>query len=113
MVAEGATILADGVLSVRWQGTCRRCLAEVGGLLTVPVHEMYRSQADDDLIYPITGGSIDLEPLIRDALLTSLPLAPLCAEDCKGLCSGCGADLNQDSCTCKRPSCPVPDRRNR
>ncbi len=106
LVAEGSTILADGVLSARWQGTCRRCLVEVGGLLTVPVHEMYRQDMVDDLVYPITGGIVALEPLIRDALLTSLPLAPLCTEGCKGLCPGCGADLNQDSCTCRRSTDP-------
>jgi uncharacterized protein len=100
LVAEGATILVDGALSAEWVGTCRRCLVEVGGLLTVPVHEMYRQDADDGLVYPITGGIIDLEPLVRDMLLTSLPLAPLCGEGCKGLCPGCGADLNHEDCAC-------------
>ncbi|MCL4433442.1 MAG: DUF177 domain-containing protein [Actinobacteria bacterium] len=100
LVAEGVTILVDGVLSAEWEGTCRRCLIEIGGLLTVPVHEMYRQDADDGLVYPITGGIIDLEPLVRDMLLTSLPLAPLCAEGCKGLCPGCGADLNHEDCAC-------------
>ena len=33
---------------------------------------------------------IDLEPLVRDALVLALPLVPLCSEDCRGLCSGCG-----------------------
>ncbi|KFI49697.1 YceD family protein [Bifidobacterium biavatii] len=48
--------------------------------------------------YPLTpdGAFADLEALIRDTLAESLPLQPLCREDCLGLCPQCGADLNED-----------------
>ncbi len=38
--------------------------------------------------------------MIRDAVVTSLPFAPLCRADCAGLCARCGADLNLEPCVC-------------
>lgn len=48
--------------------------------------------------YPLldNGSFADLEALIRDTLVEALPLQPLCKPDCLGLCSQCGADLNED-----------------
>ncbi|MFR1639226.1 MAG: YceD family protein [Eggerthellaceae bacterium] len=43
---------------------------------------------------------IDLEPLVKAALLLEFPLVPLCDEDCKGLCASCGANLNEGPCEC-------------
>ena len=45
--------------------------------------------------------TVDLEVLAHDALLLELPPAPLCRQDCRGLCSMCGADLNIEQCDCK------------
>jgi len=43
--------------------------------------------------YVLDGGVLDLEPALRDALVLELPLSPLCADDCPGLCSQCGVRL--------------------
>jgi uncharacterized protein len=51
--------------------------------------------------------TIDLEVLAHDAVLLELPPAPLCRQDCLGLCSMCGVDLNTESCNCR----PVADSR--
>lgn len=62
---------------------------------------------EDEETYPLRGEMLDLQPLVRDALLLELPLAPLCSEDCKGLCPNCGADLNDGPCSCDtRPADP-------
>jgi len=45
---------------------------------------------------------IDFDPEIRDQLILSYPVKPLCREDCRGLCLGCGRDLNQGSCNCTK-----------
>ncbi len=55
-----------------------------------------------------TGKVIDLDPLVRESLVLSLPAYPVCREDCKGLCPVCGADLNERECGCDRH---VPDPR--
>jgi len=43
---------------------------------------------------------IDLSPLVMEQVMLALPTRPLCAEDCRGLCSRCGADLNLEACGC-------------
>jgi uncharacterized protein len=48
------------------------------------------------------GKELDLAPAIREQILLSLPVAPLCREDCKGLCPRCGKDLNDGECGCDR-----------
>ncbi len=54
----------------------------------------------DDEAYPLEHDFVDLAPLARDAILLDLPLAPLCREDCKGLCPYCGIDRNEETCAC-------------
>ena len=47
---------------------------------------------------------IDVEPLATAALLLEFPLVPLCDDECKGLCSTCGANLNEGPCGCEPAS---------
>jgi uncharacterized protein len=100
-------IEVSGVLSAPWTGECRRCLKPLSGELRCEVREVYRQRAEGELpdedeeTYPLVGEQLDLQPLVRDALLLELPIAPLCREDCQGLCSRCGADLNDGPCGCE------------
>jgi uncharacterized protein len=55
-----------------------------------------------------SGKVIDLDPLVREQLVLSLPAYPVCREDCKGLCAVCGANLNERECGCDRS---IPDPR--
>lgn len=94
-------IEVTGTVSSRWVGDCRRCLRPVGGTIEAPVRELYRPGGDDDEeTYPLGADHLDLEPLARDALLLGLPLAPLCRDDCRGLCPVCGGDRSETSCDC-------------
>ncbi len=54
----------------------------------------------DEETYELGSDYLDLAPLARDAILLDLPLAPLCREDCAGLCPTCGADRNEEACDC-------------
>jgi len=96
--------LVDGIhVSGIVRGTvvleCRRCLKEIASPLEVNLDEvfLYPGEGEDD-VYRVTGEQIDLEPAVRDALMLALPLNPLCKEGCRGLCSTCGADLNDVDC---------------
>jgi uncharacterized metal-binding protein YceD (DUF177 family) len=63
--------------------------------------------AEDDLdVFPYTGDVVDLEPLIREQFVLAIPFAPLCKEDCLGLCPQCGADKNVAPCSCEKPVDP-------
>ncbi len=80
---DGA-ITVSGTVQVPWTAECRRCLDDVGGVLAVDVSEVFEVQPVDGETYPIDGDEVDLEPVVRDAALLHLPLAPLCRPDCAG-----------------------------
>ncbi len=80
---DGA-VTVTGSVEVPWVAECRRCLDEVGGVLDVELREVFEVRASDGDTYPIEGDEVDLEPVVRDAALLNLPLAPLCRPDCAG-----------------------------
>ncbi len=101
-------IAASGTVRAPWVGVCRRCATAVGGDLVIGVTERFAPDAspDDDELYPISDDTIDLGPLVRDAIVLELPSAPLCRPDCRGLCPHCGADRNEGECDCVAPTDP-------
>jgi uncharacterized protein len=82
--AQGSDVIVTGTITVPWEGECRRCLEQAVGEVEVSVQEIFQPHPVDGETYPIDGGRIDLEPLVREAVLPNLPLAPLCREDCPG-----------------------------
>lgn len=78
-------VSALGEVSFAWAGECRRCLEPVEGRIDVTIDEIFQVNAPDDAdIIDFDGEQIDLGPVIGDAIALSLPLAPLCAENCAG-----------------------------
>lgn len=74
-----------GSVNFAWLGDCRRCLEETGGSMDIDIAEIFQIDAPEDSeLIPFDGDQIDLVPLVRDAVLLSLPLAPLCGPDCAG-----------------------------
>lgn len=108
-------IMVTGTVSAPWVGECRRCGGMVSGAVAASVRERYVPAAamsddpdsPDADAYPLRDDLLDLEPLARDAVLLDLPLAPLCSEDCQGLCVQCGSNLNLGTCGCQ----PLADPR--
>lgn len=97
-VNEG--IVATGSARAPWTSVCRRCLTPVGGTLEAEVMEVFEADPVEGETQPLQGVEIDLEPVAREAVLLGLPLAPLCRDDCAGLCPHCGIDLNEHTCDC-------------
>jgi uncharacterized protein len=84
---------AEGTVRAPWVGICRRCTTPVTGELSIAVRERFGdAPISEDELYPIVDDTLDLGPLVRDAIVLELPMAPLCREDCLGLCPQCGAD---------------------
>jgi uncharacterized protein len=99
-VMEGILVSGPvwGVLSV----DCARCLRTVESAFRVEVQELYRQDAEgDEDEYPISEERIDLQPMLRDAVMLALPFSPLCRPDCLGLCERCGGDRNLGECRCE------------
>lgn len=95
-VVEG--VLASGTASVTVAGECARCLDPVEWDETVAFSELFVHEPgpDDEELPVLDGDLLDLEPVVRDAVVLALPLAPLCSPDCPGLCIQCGARLADD-----------------
>jgi uncharacterized protein len=98
-VVEG--ILVSGPLRGVMVLTCARCLKPFDEEFDLDVQELYVPEAGaEDDEYPLVEGEIDLEPMIRDAVVLAMPFAPLCRPDCLGLCERCGGDRNLGECSC-------------
>lgn len=97
-VNEG--VVVKGTTAAPWVGECRRCLRPVGATLSAPILEVYEASPVEGETQPLLGAQIDIEPVAREAVLLELPLAPLCREECAGLCPQCGADRNETACSC-------------
>jgi uncharacterized protein len=104
-VMEG--VLVSGTATMPLSGECGRCLEPVSDELTVDLQELYAYDSasgggrrpapegpDDDETARMEGDLLDLEPVLRDAVVLALPLTPLCREDCSGLCADCGVRLD-------------------
>jgi uncharacterized protein len=97
-VPDGVVI--HGSVTATYRASCSRCLEPVEQTVTVPVRELFESQPLEGETYPLQGEEIDLELPVRDSVLLDLPPAPLCREDCAGLCPVCGANRNETACEC-------------
>ena len=93
-------LLASGTISTPWRAECQRCLGPAEGRIEFGFRELFERSPREGESYRMGHDSIDMEPLIREAVLLELPLVPLCAADCRGLCPTCGVDLNREACRC-------------
>ena len=88
-------------------GECARCLAPLASSVTARFTELYlytrdrhdrhdrfdeNTEQDDEELH-LDGDLLDLEPVLRDAVVLALPMSPLCREECPGLCIECGVPL--------------------
>ena len=88
---------------------CDRCLKDFHQRKTVRYECMVADRLEDeenDEILLLENGCVDLGDLARTIFILEMDTKTLCAEGCKGLCPGCGVDLNQGSCTCKKETDP-------
>lgn len=102
-----ADITADSVLE------CARCVEpfeiELTGradfvVTSEAAYEQIRAEGEDDEDYVFYQGEsleIDLSDIIRQTIILAVPMMPLCAEDCKGLCPQCKVNRNEKTCDCK------------
>jgi len=95
-------------LSVSYTASCARCLEDVSGSFsfdverTVVTPKMADGLSEDriDELVVVEDGFLDVDELLLEVLELSLPFRFLCREDCKGLCSKCGKNLNEGDCGC-------------
>ncbi len=81
-IEGGVTI--SGTVTAPWAAECRRCLEPIEGVLEAVLSEVFEPHPVEGETYLLDGDEVDIERVVRDAVLLSLPLAPLCRPDCPG-----------------------------
>ena len=123
----GDHVYVDGVIDGTFVRECVRCLKRYEAYVEVPFTAAYQgsdptvrsrgraakdrpqesdeegapeiSDEEDDL-YVCTGDRVELSEMLREHIILSIPMQPLCREECRGLCPVCGQDRNEEPCSC-------------
>lgn len=117
VVREYDHIRVHGHVCTKVMLRCSRCLAEtelgIESSFTMfytkatpgfPQDEEVELAEEDLIAVTYEGDEIDFAPEIAEQVQLEIPVKPLCREDCRGLCTNCGADLNVAECGCDRRS---------
>ena len=86
-------ILVSAEVDTVASGECVRCLIDVKLPVEVEFQELFAYSFDEAFDHQVDDDRVDLEPVVRDAVVLSLPFQPVCQEDCLGLCPQCGVRL--------------------
>lgn len=90
-------------VALKYRTGCARCTETVERDIELKVDadiaDASVSEDNDDYIF-IKDKKLDVLTPVIDEILLNLPRKTLCSEDCKGICQGCGKNLNKESCTC-------------
>jgi uncharacterized protein len=102
------------------QVACHRCLSVFSRPLNeqvdiflipeerAPEEEETELEADEMDYDFFDGEVIEIDELVAEQIFLSLPLKVLCSDTCRGLCPGCGANLNEEPCRCEKKSADSP-----
>lgn len=120
LMRTSAGILVTGTLSHQVEATCARCLETFVRDQTVEINDEFLpivdvftgsalAETEDPDAFTLTDQHmLELEEAIRQYGILESPLQPLCKEDCRGLCTACGANLNLGPCRCESTSAAGP-----
>ena len=118
LIRTNGGILMTGTLNTRINAVCSRCLGAFDQPLPLKLEEEFLPVVDpstgarlpcpgEDNVFVIDANlEIDLGEVVRQYILLALPMKPLCREDCAGLCSSCGHNLNLGPCSCSPDVAP-------
>ncbi|MBQ9337943.1 MAG: DUF177 domain-containing protein [Lentisphaeria bacterium] len=87
-------LLVTGSAYIPVRTQCALCLKELTARIGSDLICIFREKVPDEIV--------DITDDIREEILLAVPTRFKCSEDCKGLCPGCGADLNEEPCRCKK-----------
>ena len=117
--AEEAHFPVEGELNGLLLHECVRCLEAFASPVTVSFRALYKDVTsrrptrrepgagpgdagrEETDCYPVIDQRIELQEMLREHLILSIPIQPLCAEGCQGLCQVCGQNLNVQRCGCE------------
>ena len=99
-------MLLSARLSTLLSLTCDRCAKPFEREKTVEYETLLAFELangeSDDIVLVDGSGELELDALMQEVFLLEMDTKNLCDQDCRGLCPGCGADLNHEPCRCKK-----------
>lgn len=107
-VFDGSGFSVKGSVLTAFRSVCARCGEEFTQPFEIEFDERFEKDAngpdgdEERDTYAFSGEELDLNELVRDAILLNMPNYALCSEDCRGLCPICGCNLNTAQCSCVR-----------
>ena len=102
-ISENDVIVIEASIKTKLKLNCSRCLDTFIYPIDIDIEERFTNNKelqDEEGIIFVEGDTLDLSLIVENSIISTLPIKRLCAEDCKGLCSNCGANLNVDKCSC-------------
>ncbi len=103
-------LLLQFTASTTLSSVCDRCLEEFENPKSIHYETMVADELEDEdndeILLLEENGTIDLGELARTMFILEMDAKTLCSENCKGICPGCGVNLNQGSCTCQKETDP-------
>ena len=100
-------LVMKGSITTRIHGVCDRCTADYTQDVEYPIDvvlvtELANEENEDEWVFDLKGDSADLEEIVRTVFVLSMDSRMLCKPDCKGICGGCGRNLNVEPCICQK-----------
>ena len=100
-------LVMKGLITTCIHGVCDRCTAEFDremeiSIDAVLVTELANEENEDEWVFTLEGDSADLDDIVRTVFVLNMDSKLLCSDDCKGLCCGCGKNLNHEACSCEK-----------
>ena len=100
-------LMMTGSIRTCIHGICDRCATPFDRQMELPldvvlVTELADEDHEDEWVFPLEGDSADLEDIVRTVFVLNLDSKLLCKPDCKGICAGCGTNLNNGTCRCQK-----------
>ena len=109
IVNNAGALTLRGTLSAAMRCVCDRCAAEFDREVSYPLDVPLASELQDEEnpdYFLLEGDELDLEELLEAVFILNMDTRFLCRDDCKGLCSRCGKNLNEGPCDCRTESDP-------
>ena len=102
-------LVLEGEAATLLDCICDRCMEpfqkeKAVRLYALPA-ESLEGEEDEDMVL-LEDGELDVGDLAYTAFVLDMDTKYLCSEDCKGLCPGCGVNLNREACRCRKPVDP-------
>ncbi len=100
-------VLVSGLVEASGVAVCSRCLEKFPLSWSVEISCMVlrdpdsEEGRDDSMVLHQRAGEVDLREICRESIILAYPQVTICGEDCRGICAGCGRNLNHEACVCE------------